>query len=112
MSLRLGLAGAAFVLCGVTAGTVAQEAKTPKIELSQPGWDFGKVWHLERPVFMLEVRNAGMAELRIDAVRTTCGCTVAQPERKLVPPGDRRTMSPETAVSAATLPPPPLFPLL
>jgi len=72
-------------------GQAAPKAPTsvqPKVELLDPVHDFGTV--LEgRPVnHTFKVRNAGGAELVIDHVQTTCGCTVAEPSRKRLKPGE------------------------
>lgn len=64
----------------------------PRVVLQPPAWDFGQVWQDEQQETTLVVRNEGDAELVISEVRTTCGCTVAQPERKNVPPGQSTTV--------------------
>lgn len=76
--------------CGLLAAAAgrAQDAGGPRLVLSQDSWDFGAVWVEERPTLTLTVRNEGTAELRLTDVRSTCGCTVAQPTRRVVPPGE------------------------
>ncbi len=65
----------------------------PKIVLEPTSWDFGQVWQEERQSLTLKVRNEGDASLVLSDVRTTCGCTVAQPERTTVPPGQMTTIN-------------------
>lgn len=72
--------------------TVVYASAAPKLVLSSPAWDFGKVWQNERPTHVLTIRNEGDTNLQIGRVRTTCGCTAAQPGRKLVPPGESTTV--------------------
>lgn len=79
---RMGPAGA-LVFLFLAAGPAAAQ---PSAVLSQTHWDFGEVWHPEKPVMTLVVRNEGNAELNIKDVRTTCGCTAASPNRRKVPP--------------------------
>jgi len=79
--------GAVLICMAVAPLATAQEAPAPRITLSHESWDFGTVWHLENPTFKLLVTNDGTADLSIQRVHTTCGCTVAQPRRNLVPPG-------------------------
>lgn len=81
----------ALLLLG-TPTILAQTGPVPRIVLSQPSWDFGSVWQDEKAVFVLTVRNEGSADLVIRDVRTTCGCTVAQPERNTIPPGQTTTI--------------------
>lgn len=86
-------------ICTVTICTLivattanAQLAPAPRLTLSQESWDFGKVWHPD-PVYLdLGLRNDGAADLHISKVSTTCGCTVAQPERKVIPPGEKTSV--------------------
>jgi hypothetical protein len=76
----------------LAATAVAQNAPAPKIVLQPTSWDFGQVWQEEQQSFTLTVKNEGNADLLISEVRTTCGCTVAQPERTTVPPGQTTTV--------------------
>lgn len=89
MKSLLSLLGVLGVVLLVT-GAVAQDSAPsgPRIALSQTFWDFGEVWHQEKPTFMLTVKNEGDAPLLIKDVRTTCGCTAAQPSRREIPPGE------------------------
>jgi hypothetical protein len=63
------------------------QSPAPKLVLSQPNWDFGQAWHEDQPTMTLIIRNEGNAELKMTEVRSTCGCTIAQPKEKVVAPG-------------------------
>ena len=80
--------GVACVALGLSCGARAQTPAAPRLVLSQDSWDFGEVWHPESPALALVVRNEGTADLKIESVQSSCGCTVAQPGRTLVPPGE------------------------
>ncbi len=82
----------AGLLALVSATGFAQDQKVPRLALSQSTWEFGEVWHEEKPVITLTVSNEGNADLRLLNVRTTCGCTVAQPKRNVIPPGESTDM--------------------
>jgi len=71
-----------------TGDSLRRDAATAKIALSQESWNFGEVWHPEGAALTLIVRNEGNAELRISDVRATCGCTLVEAGRKLIPPGE------------------------
>ena len=49
--------------------------------------DIGTVKEGEKAVGFLRVRNAGDAMANITAVQTSCGCSVAEPEQRLLMPG-------------------------
>ncbi len=87
MKHRFGLAGLLCVMLG-SAAARAQDAPAPRIVLSQDSWNFGDVWHPQSAALTLVVKNEGNADLELKDVRSTCGCTVAEPGRKLIPPGE------------------------
>lgn len=72
---------------GVTPGAGALLVLDPK------NWDFGEVWAgtpLEQTVTLT---NAGDGPIEITRVRSSCGCTVADPAKKQLGPGERTTMT-------------------
>jgi hypothetical protein len=77
--------------CAVAAfetGLAAEDgAKAPSIRVEPEGFDFGKALPEKtlRKEFVL--RNFGDAELVVESVSTTCGCTAALASDKRVPPG-------------------------
>lgn len=60
----------------------------PRIESPQPVYNFGEVDNSQDIKHDFIIRNAGGAPLEIRDVKTSCGCTVAQPEKKLLHPGE------------------------
>lgn len=60
----------------------------PKIVCDEPEFDFGEKRNDEKVEHEFIVKNAGDGLLLIDKVKTTCGCTVAQPEKKELQPGE------------------------
>lgn len=60
----------------------------PKIVCDEPEFDFGERRNDEKVEHEFIVKNAGDGLLIIDKVKTTCGCTVAQPEKKELKPGE------------------------
>lgn len=57
----------------------------PKVETADPIKDVGKVAKGEKVKLDFELKNAGTAELVIQEVRPTCGCTVASFDAKIAP---------------------------
>ncbi|MCX8064868.1 MAG: DUF1573 domain-containing protein [Candidatus Hydrogenedentes bacterium] len=72
-------------------GTQAQPSVsegTPKIEAVEPVYDFGEVPNIDKVEHDFVIKNVGTGVLQISRVSTTCGCTVAQPEKKELQPGE------------------------
>jgi hypothetical protein len=94
MKRCVGLAAVFAGVLAVAANVAGQEmgpvpeTRGPRIALSQDSWDFGEVWHPESVWLTLEVRNQGDQTLRLDRVRSTCGCTVVQPRATSIPPDE------------------------
>ena len=70
-----------------TAPATATGGK-PKIVCDEPEFDFGEKRNDEKVEHEFVIKNAGDGQLLINKVRTTCGCTVAQPEKKELQPGE------------------------
>jgi hypothetical protein len=87
--MRVRIWGGGALLAALATVAAAQ----PKLVLSQESWDFGKVWHPESPSITLTIRNEGTEELKLIKVHATCGCTAAQPEKNVVPPGGATNMT-------------------
>jgi hypothetical protein len=83
----LGLALAAAVLSSLL---VAQDKSTgdgPRIRVEPASFDFGKAVQNKTLRKEFSIRNFGNQDLVIEAVTTTCGCTAALTESKVVKPG-------------------------
>lgn len=89
MQLPAGLAGDAgggdSGLTGLTGGT---SREPPAITVVAPLYDFGAVFQGTPVKHTFRVENHGSGALTLGAVQTSCGCTVAQPTKRQVPPGD------------------------
>ncbi len=59
----------------------------PDIEIAAKRYDFGKVKQGEVVTAEIALRNTGKKELKIEVVSTSCGCTSAQVEPEVIPPG-------------------------
>jgi hypothetical protein len=74
-----------------TAGKTAQktvEGPQPKIVFFEgTEFDFGQAKGLDKVEHIFKFRNEGKADLNIDNVKTSCGCTAALLSAKVVPPG-------------------------
>jgi hypothetical protein len=86
-----------FVLAGalaVPAGSWGQGAKArpgdagprPRIEILVTDHDFGQMFHQETYVHAFTVHNRGDADLVIEDVKPSCGCTSTRFDR-VIPPG-------------------------
>lgn len=64
----------------------------PLIFVEQTSLDLGDVVNGEIVVRELEVKNTGQADLIIDAVTSSCGCTRASLEPMTIPPGGHGTL--------------------
>jgi len=59
----------------------------PRIAVEPPSFDFGKALQNKTLQKEFSIRNLGDADLVLDSVTTSCGCTVADGYTKLVKPG-------------------------
>lgn len=85
---------------GVTKPTPAPEqpkpaaptGPAPKVELSITEWDLGSLWWGDPAESQLQIKNVGELPLEIKHVKTSCGCTVAQPSKKVLASGESDTV--------------------
>ena len=66
---------------------------TPRLELSTTEWDFGTKWYGEPCSTEVTIGNSGDGVLRITRIRSSCGCTVAQPKKRELGPGESVSMT-------------------
>ena len=64
----------------------------PRIEIEQPVFDFGAVLRGQLVEHTFVFRNVGDAELMIDRVKSTCGCTGVLLSEKNIAPGNKGTI--------------------
>ncbi len=75
-----------LVLCWLAAPVWADEAGSPLV-FEPPEVDFGVVRDGEVAEGWLRIRNSGDRMAQIAAIETSCGCTSAEPEARLLAPG-------------------------
>jgi len=90
----LGLLALAALLA---ADAPAQEknaptSQGPRIRVEPESFDFGKAAQNKTLRKEFSIRNFGNEDLVIESVSTTCGCTAALTESKLVKPGGTTTL--------------------
>jgi hypothetical protein len=65
----------------------AGAAAGPRIRVEPPSFDFGKAAQNKTLKKEFSIRNFGREDLVIESVSTTCGCTAALMDSKVVKPG-------------------------
>jgi hypothetical protein len=64
-----------------------------QVQALDPVYDFGKVFSGTTVKHTFRLKNAGTGPLTISAVRTTCGCTAAQPTKSRLLPGEESSIA-------------------
>jgi len=64
------------------------EKGAPAVEISEVKHDFGTVEPDQVVEHTFTVRNTGDAELKIEGLRTSCGCVTLKPSALEIPPGE------------------------
>jgi hypothetical protein len=67
-------------------------APAPRLAVEPAAFDFGRVLPERTLSRQFSLRNFGSADLTIERVSTTCGCTAALLDDKVVEPGGRATL--------------------
>jgi Protein of unknown function (DUF1573) len=82
-----------FAVLVASGAAVAAEDPKPaatggaRIAVEPPSFDFGKAIQNKTLQKEFQIRNFGDADLVLDSVTTSCGCTVAEGYSKVVKPG-------------------------
>lgn len=63
-------------------------AAAPALVVENFKYDFGQVYQGERVEHVYHFRNAGDAPLKIEKVRSSCGCTAALVSAEMIDPGE------------------------
>ncbi len=58
---------------------------TPSLSFQNPDYDFGKIFRGEKIEHIYKFKNKGKGELKINDVKTSCGCTAAIISSKIIP---------------------------
>ncbi len=64
----------------------------PRLEISPEVHDFGAAKQNQALVKHFEIENIGSENLELGRISTSCGCTVAKPEVKLLKPGEKTSL--------------------
>ncbi|SRR5579875_298011 len=78
----------AAALAQTAASPAATAGPQPHIAAPAPSYDFGTVLEGTPVKHEFTIRNTGQADLIIGHVQTSCGCTVAQSDKKRLAPGE------------------------
>jgi len=78
----------ALSLICAALSTSAAEVATPQIQCEEATFDFGSRDAAESVEHTFLVKNTGTADLEIKKVQPACGCTTAELEKNIIPPGD------------------------
>jgi hypothetical protein len=89
-ALVLGL----LLAASAQAGEKAKDAKGPRISVDPVSFDFGRAVQNKTLEKEFHVQNFGDADLVIEGVTTTCGCTAAfmDEDNKVMKPGASRPL--------------------
>jgi len=88
--VRRGFAALALAaLIAVSLGADEKPAAAPRIRVEPETFDFGKAQAGKSLRKDFTIRNFGDAELVIEGVSTTCGCTAALAAQSRIEPGGR-----------------------
>ena len=72
----------------VPGGNAAPPGPQPKIQVENPLFDFGSATEGTMVHHTFKIKNAGQGRLVITHVKTSCGCTAAQPSKNTLAPGE------------------------
>ena len=75
---------------GTTPDTVAFIG--PRMQVAEPVFDFGQVEQGEQVTHDFRFTNQGNRDLRVQSVKTSCGCTAAVIAADTIPPGTEGTI--------------------
>lgn len=65
----------------------------PQVVFDQPVYDFGTVEQGQKVTHLFRFHNHGGRDLRVESLKTSCGCTAAVISDTLIPPGGQGTIS-------------------
>lgn len=77
-----------FVMIVISASLLLGQTG-PKISSPAPDYDFGEILEGQVVSHEFEVVNNGKSNLRLEKVRSSCGCTAVQPVQTLLKPGEK-----------------------
>jgi hypothetical protein len=75
-----------FVL--IVSGVAISQEESPQIEFDERDHNWGTIFEGEKATHIFTITNTGEADLVIENVKSSCGCTAALVSEKLIPPGE------------------------
>lgn len=95
---RPGISQESYTSPGLSAAPAAEEApadpeRAPRIKFDTATWDFGTMYQQEKVSHDFVYRNLGKGPLQIEKVKTSCGCTAAEPSHREILPGQQGALS-------------------
>lgn len=82
----------ALLILGSTSWARAEEPPAPKVQIDGSIFDFGSVPEGQKVVHDFQVKNVGNADLKIDNIVPSCGCTASSMQDSVVKPGEEGTL--------------------
>ncbi len=86
VSLRQLALCALYMLFVIVSTAISVAASAPDIHFDELEHDFGKINQNEKHTHVFKFRNMGDATLKIEKVRTSCGCTATSVSGDEIPP--------------------------
>jgi hypothetical protein len=77
-----------ILACLLLSGSFIFADKGPKIKFKEESWDFGKMKQGKVLTHIFVFKNEGDETLKIERVKTSCGCTAALLSKKEIAPGE------------------------
>lgn len=84
-----------FFILLISFGNILAQFNAPKISAKKTFHDFGTVVEGQVVNTTFEIKNDGTANLIINNVQASCGCTAAQPDKKELKPGEKTSLKVE-----------------
>ena len=72
--------------------TEQERGEAPCLTVDRREYDFGRVKAGKEVEWKVRLGNQGKKDLIIRNIKTTCGCTAAEPESRIIKPGDEQTL--------------------
>jgi len=87
MSMKRALSLSLVFAIAISLNVLADDgAKGPKIQFVESSYDFGTTVQGTQVKHIFKFKNVGTDTLKIEQVKTSCGCTAAWESSKVIPP--------------------------
>lgn len=78
-----------ILLAAIFSTIIFAQSKQPKIFSPEPDYNFKEILEGQTVEHEFEIVNQGDADLIINDVKASCGCTAVQPSKKILKPGEK-----------------------